>query len=173
METCSFKTNASLLLFSKNLTQPYDVEGNIFFGKRVISEVQQWFWFYFSMLFIFLLNSSKEEFNMATKVCVCVCVRAKLTLCDPMDHSLPGSTDNGIFQATILEWVAMLSSRGSSQLRDQICISYIAGRSFTAEPLEKALKKYIHYIKAFYQPIKPFILSSVERQRIMSRISLN
>ena len=148
METCSFKTNASLLLFSENLAQPYDVEGNIFFGKRVISEVQQWF--YFSMLFIyFLLNSSKEEFNMATKVCVCVCVcvRAKLTLCDPMDHSLPGSSDNGIFQAAILEWVAMLSSRGSSQLRDQICISYIAGRSFTAEPLGKALKKYIHYIK--------------------------
>lgn len=43
METCSFKTNARLLLFSKNLTQPYDVEGNIFFGKRAISEVQQWF----------------------------------------------------------------------------------------------------------------------------------
>ena len=43
METCSFKTNASLLLFSKDVTQPYDVEGNIFFGKRVIYEVQQWF----------------------------------------------------------------------------------------------------------------------------------
>lgn len=43
METYSFKTNASLLLFFKNVTQPYDVEGNIFFGKRVIYEVQQWF----------------------------------------------------------------------------------------------------------------------------------
>ena len=54
-----------------------------------------------------------------------------------MDHSLPGSSDNGIFQATILEWVAMPSSRGSSQHRDQIYISYIAGRFFTAEPLVK------------------------------------
>ena len=87
-----------------------------------------------------------------------------------MDHSLPGSSDNGIFQATILEWVAMPSSRGSSQHRDQIYISYIAGRFFTAESLGKPLKKYIGYIKAFYQPIKPFILLSVEMQRITSRI---
>ena len=36
----------------------------------------------------------------------------------------------GILQARILEWVAMPSSRGSSQLRDQIDISHIAGRFF-------------------------------------------
>ena len=33
-----------------------------------------------------------------------------LTLCDPMDSSLPGSTVNGIFQARILEWVAIFFS---------------------------------------------------------------
>ena len=38
-----------------------------------------------------------------------------LTLCDPMDCSLPGSSDHEILQTRILEWVAMLSSRGSSQ----------------------------------------------------------
>ena len=43
-----------------------------------------------------------------------------LTLCDPMDYSLPGSSVHGILQARILEWVAMPSSRGSSQPRDQI-----------------------------------------------------
>ena len=37
------------------------------------------------------------------------------TLCDPMDHSPPGSSVHGIFQARILEWVIMSSSRGSSQ----------------------------------------------------------
>ena len=47
-----------------------------------------------------------------------------LTLCDPMDHSLPGSSVHGIFQARILEWVTISSSRGSSQPRDQTCISY-------------------------------------------------
>ena len=29
------------------------------------------------------------------------------TLCDPMDHSLPASSIRGIFQARILEWVAI------------------------------------------------------------------
>ena len=35
------------------------------------------------------------------------------TLSDPMDCSLPGSSPHGIFQARILEWAAMPSSRGS------------------------------------------------------------
>ena len=38
-----------------------------------------------------------------------------LTLCDPMDCSLTGSLVHRIFQAKKLEWVAMPSSRGSSQ----------------------------------------------------------
>ena len=47
-----------------------------------------------------------------------------------------GSSVHGILQARILEWVVMSSSRGSSWLRDQTCISYvscIAGGFFTAE----------------------------------------
>ena len=51
------------------------------------------------------------------------CMHAKslqscLTLCDPMDCNPVGSSVHGILQARILEWVAMLSSRASSQLRD-------------------------------------------------------
>ena len=38
----------------------------------------------------------------------------------------------GILQARILEWVAMLSSRGFSQLRDRTQVSLIAGGFFTA-----------------------------------------
>ena len=41
-----------------------------------------------------------------------------LTLCDPMDCSLPGSTVHGIFQAKILQWVAISFSRRSSRPRD-------------------------------------------------------
>ena len=37
----------------------------------------------------------------------------------------------GILQVRMLKWVAMLSSRGSSQPRDQTQISYIAGKFFT------------------------------------------
>ena len=46
-----------------------------------------------------------------------------LTLHDPMDYSLPGSSVHGIFQARIPEWVAMLSSKISSQPRDATHIS--------------------------------------------------
>ena len=41
-----------------------------------------------------------------------------LTLCDPMDHSLSGSSVHGILQARILECVAIPFSRGSSWPRD-------------------------------------------------------
>ena len=44
-------------------------------------------------------------------------------------HKTPLSL--GILQARILEWVAMSSSRGSSQDRDQIQVSHIAGGFFT------------------------------------------
>ena len=54
-----------------------------------------------------------------------------LTLYDPMDCSLPGSSAHGILQARILEWVAIPFSRASSQPRDQTLGSCIAGRFFT------------------------------------------
>ena len=41
-----------------------------------------------------------------------------LTLCNPMDCSLPGSSVHGIFQTRILEWATVPFSRGSSQPRD-------------------------------------------------------
>ena len=50
---------------------------------------------------------------------MCACNRAKLlqsclTLCDPIDCSPPGSSVYEIFQARILEWVAISSPWGSS-----------------------------------------------------------
>ena len=42
-----------------------------------------------------------------------------LTLCNPIDYSPPGSSVHGMLQARILEWVAMPSSRGSSQPGDE------------------------------------------------------
>ena len=49
-----------------------------------------------------------------------------LTLCEPLDYSLPGSSVHGILQARILEWVAIPSSRGCNQPRDWTSISYIS-----------------------------------------------
>ena len=53
------------------------------------------------------------------------------TPCNPMDCSLPGSSIHGIFQARILEWVAISFSRGSSQPRDRSQVSCIVSRCFT------------------------------------------
>ena len=54
-----------------------------------------------------------------------------LTLCDPTDCSLPGSSVHGVLQARILECVVIPFSRGSSQLRDRTWVFHIAGRFFT------------------------------------------
>ena len=48
-----------------------------------------------------------------------------------MDCSLPGSSVHGIFQARVLEWVAIPFSRGSSWPRGQTRVSCIIGRCFT------------------------------------------
>ena len=75
-------------------------------------------------------------------VCVwymCACILSHfhyVWLCNPMDCSLPASSVYGIFPASILEWVAMPFSRGSSQPGNRThisCISCSAGKFFTAE----------------------------------------
>ena len=48
------------------------------------------------------------------------------TLCEPMNCSPPASSVHGIFQARILEWVAISFCRGSSWPRDQTCMSCIS-----------------------------------------------
>ena len=56
------------------------------------------------------------------------------TLCDPMDCSPPGSSVHGILQARILEWVAMPSSRGSSQPGIEPGSPALQADSLPAEP---------------------------------------
>ena len=63
--------------------------------------------------------------------CAMLITRSCLTLCQPMDCSPPGSSAHGILLARILEWVAMPSSRESSQPRDRTEVSHIAGGCFT------------------------------------------
>ena len=57
------------------------------------------------------LKNLTDEYSEVTQSC--------LTLCDPMDCSLSGSSVHGIFQARVLEWVAISFFRGSSQPRDR------------------------------------------------------
>ena len=62
-----------------------------------------------------------------------MCLVAQLcpTLCDPINCSLPGSSVHGIFQARILEWVAIPLPKRSSQHRDWTQVSCITSRFFT------------------------------------------
>jgi len=70
-----------------------------------------------------------------------------LTLWNPMDCSLPGSSVLGILQAKILKWVAMLSSRVYSQPRDWTCISYIGRWVLYHWVIREAPKKLLRGMK--------------------------
>ena len=67
------------------------------------------------------------------------------TLCDPMDYTV-----HAILQARILEWVTFLFSRGSSQLRDWIQVSHIAG-SLSAEKQGKPKNTGVGSLSLFQQ----------------------
>ena len=97
---------------------------------RELSIASQTVRYIYIHIYIYMLNKY---------ICVCVCVyqhiyivvfcmfaQLCLTLCNPMDCSLRGSSVHGILQAGILECVAILSSRGSSQPRDGTHISCIS-----------------------------------------------
>ena len=78
-----------------------------------------------------------------TTRCALYCAQSWLILCDPMDCSPPGSSVvHRVFQARILEWVAISFSRGSFDPRDGTHVSWVAynGRwFFTTEPPGKSM----------------------------------
>ena len=55
---------------------------------------------------IFFSNHSPN--TSPTALSLSLVTQSCLALCDPMDCSLPGSSIHGIFQASVLEWVAVL-----------------------------------------------------------------
>ena len=74
---------------------------------------------------------SKSAFLFPLTQNASVTVWAKLLqscpiLCNPMNRSPPDSSVHGTFQARILEWIAMPSSRGSSWCRDLTCIFHVS-----------------------------------------------
>ena len=75
-------------------------------------------------------------------VCVCVCVCELVVFNSATPCTLAKLLFHGILQARILEWVAIPSSRGSPQPRDQTWVSCIAGRFFTIWASREALTIY-------------------------------
>ena len=92
-----------------------------------------------TLSFRVICNIAMGNYNTRSVcVCVCVCVCAHTcarafsvaqsypALCGLIDCSLPGSSVHGIFQARILDWVAISYSKVSSRPRDWNCISYFS-----------------------------------------------
>ena len=88
------------------------------------------FTFDFSSSFLLSLWLYKSEVKWSCSV---------LSLCDPMDYSLPDPSIHGIFQARILKWVTISFSRRSSQPIDWTQVSHIVGRRFTTREVIKNL----------------------------------
>ena len=86
--------------------------------------------------------------------------------CDPMDCSPPGSSVHGIFQARILEWIAISFSRGSSRPRSWTWVSYIAGRFFTDWAMrEWWINKYLphwHWNKDVYHMVPLILVNAIK-----------
>ena len=80
-------------------------------------------------IYVVIFFTAFNSHKLFDKYCVLRAVRSLqlcLTLCDPMDCSLPGSSVHGISKARILEWVAIFYSKGSSQPRDQTHVSCVS-----------------------------------------------
>ena len=100
---------------------------------------------------ILLSYPSRPVSIQAEGVCPCMLSHfSHIRLCNPTDCSLPGSSVHGIFQARILEWVAMPSSRGSSWPSDRTHVSYVSwiGRRVLLPlvPPGKPIKEFVDLI---------------------------
>ena len=87
---------------------------------------RSWFWDQTSRKQRFKQDDLRKENRSPWVHCCCLVSRIWL-FCNLMDCSTPGSSVRGIFQARMLEWVAISFSRGSSQPRDWIRFSCIRG----------------------------------------------
>ena len=87
------------------------------------------------------------------------------TLCHPVDCSQPGSSVHGIFQARILEWVAISFSRRSSWPRDWTWVSCIVGRHFTIWATREVPNSRAQMLKPKKKWVSPLKDRERERER--------
>ena len=123
-------------------------------------------------------HSCNEGSIASLDVCylnACMQLQSCPTLCDPMDCNPPASSDHGILQARILEWVVRPSSRGTPRPRDQTYDSFIsctAGGFFTADPLGKCslhstLNVSLHILLFYIRLGKPSLFyAEVQSRRV-------
>ena len=105
--------------------------------------------------------------NPLCRVFLCCAVFSRSGVSDslwPVDCSPPGSSVHGILQARTLEWVAMPSSRGSPQPRDQSQGSCTAGRFFTNRATRETQEVY-SFIFKFQLKIVPYRVAVIKNYK--------
>ena len=89
---------------------------------------------------MYFMSTQPGSFTQGIGSAHCEVAQSCLTLCDPLDCSLPGFSIHGILQARILEWVTISFSRGSSRPGDRTWVSHEAD-ALTSEPPGKPCYK--------------------------------
>ena len=105
---------------------------------------------YKSVLTFLFLEKMTIGIKWYIRVHTCSVTQSCWTLCSSVDCDSPGSSVHGIFQARILEWVAISYSKGSSWPRDwptSPASPALVGRFFTTEPPRKSQTDIDHFTK--------------------------
>ena len=106
--------------------------------KKMVTLTQGWKELKFLMSAILYQYPLNKFFKILVSFVLGLVAQSCPTLCNTMDFSLPSSSVHGILQARILKRVAMPSSRGSSQPKDQTHVSHIQ--------ISKFQKKFVQHI---------------------------
>ena len=96
--------------------------------KLIVLSLCTFFTYKYLIVFFYIVPATTLKAltkTLFTGMCLRSVTQSCPALCDPMDCSLPGSSAQGIFQSTILEWVAISPSKGLSWPRDWTCISCV------------------------------------------------
>ena len=83
-----------------------------------------------NMNMTFCLTNWLPHYPLSPEGCVCLVTQSRPALCNPMDCSSPGSSVHRIFQARILKWVAISSSKVFSWPGIEPRSPALAGRFF-------------------------------------------
>ena len=87
--------------------------------------------------------SSMDIIKLNKRFCAVLSHSVMSDSATPWNVALQASLSMGFLQARILEWVAMSSSRGSSQPREETQVSCIAGRFLTTREAQETLRQHI------------------------------
>ena len=130
------KSELKLLQCFRNVVCEWQWQRGKDWGWMELSAIEFLLWKYWTntiypilcLVFREIKKKISNTHSMLVKVLV---AQLCLTLCNPMNCNPPGSSVHGILQARILEWVAILFSRGSSWPRDWTQVSCTTGRFLT------------------------------------------